>query len=286
MTDINWKDARKLLIAPFAPAAMKFRIDGKPNKNGQCRTLTYIDSRLAMERLSDVDPTWSDEYKLLAGTPTDPFGLQQLAPTECRLTLLGVTRTGIGQISANRLDDKYAKSAYSDALKRAAVEFGIGAYLYSFPQLFVGQDHYWKMGDKIGGINDKGMQKLRADYGKVIGHADFVARFGKYVDYGDEIARSIPDIAAPEAEPVLPLSVEQVDALAMIAETASPGTVIRKQLEAIPAIKYDEAVQRGLKRVEEALKVDVSDLPISNPRELMDAVQLLKTTFDAQELAS
>jgi hypothetical protein len=48
----------------------------------------------------------------------------------CRLTVLGVTRAGLGEIGDRKDVDQPMKSAATDALKRAAVEFGIGRYLH------------------------------------------------------------------------------------------------------------------------------------------------------------
>ncbi|MNS79723.1 Single-stranded DNA-binding protein DdrA [compost metagenome] len=46
----------------------------------------------------------------------------------CALTILGVTKSAIGQ--AGKSEEEKEKGGDSDALKRAAVQFGIGRYLY------------------------------------------------------------------------------------------------------------------------------------------------------------
>ena len=48
----------------------------------------------------------------------------------CRLTILGVMKAGAGQIAADQKTDQPFKAAATDALKRAAVLFGIGRYLH------------------------------------------------------------------------------------------------------------------------------------------------------------
>lgn len=46
----------------------------------------------------------------------------------CHLSVCGVTRTDVGQAGEHECEKE--KSGVSDAIKRAAVQFGIGAYLY------------------------------------------------------------------------------------------------------------------------------------------------------------
>lgn len=89
--------------------------------------LAYVDARTVMERLDILDPSWSVEH----GAP-----VQMLTPdgkpvygVPCRLTVNGVTRTDVGVPS----DMEPVKGAYSDALKRCAVHFGIGRELYEMP---------------------------------------------------------------------------------------------------------------------------------------------------------
>lgn len=63
--------------------------------------------------------------------------------TRCDLTILGVTKSDVGSPSyAEQL-----KGSYSDALKRAAVKFGVGEYLYKLGSL-PGKVTYGKI-DKI-----------------------------------------------------------------------------------------------------------------------------------------
>ncbi|MCA1572759.1 MAG: hypothetical protein LC798_21195 [Chloroflexi bacterium] len=58
----------------------------------------------------------------------------------CRVTVNGVTRSDVGMPSSQ----EPIKGAYSDALKRAAVHFGIGRELYELPRIYVKLDDYKK----------------------------------------------------------------------------------------------------------------------------------------------
>lgn len=89
--------------------------------------LAYIDARTVMERLDLLDPEWTVEHYSPV-TVLDSAG-KEATGIPCRLTVRGVGRTDVGVPS----DMEPVKGAYSDALKRAAVHFGIGRELYEMP---------------------------------------------------------------------------------------------------------------------------------------------------------
>ena len=123
----------------------------------------YVDARLVAERLNEcVGPDkWADAYMVIT---TDP---QAGLPVECRLTVDGVTKADVGQIAPGPIDDKAWKSSYSDAFKRAAVKFGIGAYLYESPNIWaeikIGRN------GKAQGFTDAGRAHALSAYAKWIG---------------------------------------------------------------------------------------------------------------------
>src|SRR5207248_1048086 len=104
------------LGAPFAPDEIEFLPRGY--YNGKARALAYIDARDVMRRLDAVvgPGNWTFDFDLLA-----PDGKM----VKGRLTVFGVTKCDAGQAED---EGEPLKSAVSDALKRAAVHFGIGRY--------------------------------------------------------------------------------------------------------------------------------------------------------------
>lgn len=125
---------RKLLGRPFEPQQIKF----KPQmvKNNRCLAMPYIDARLIQDRLDDVlgVENWEDTYELL------PDGCVM-----CRLAIRygggeWVTKSDVGSPSEQPESGDRMKAAFSDALKRAAVKFGIGRYLYRLPAQWVDYD--------------------------------------------------------------------------------------------------------------------------------------------------
>jgi hypothetical protein len=166
----------KTLRQPFTPEAVKWRADQKtPDRGGNVRCLAFIDARLAMERISEVDPAWTSR--------TQPSTMDMSIP-ECFLTIHGVTRSDVGATAMagqNRM-----KALWSDAFKRAAVAFHVGAYLYALPVFKVDERGYWKkQGGDVGGLTPEGVKQLRQQYAKVVNHQKFQERFGKPIDHGD-----------------------------------------------------------------------------------------------------
>lgn len=103
------------LRAPFPPEAI-----GKLPKAGV--TLDYVGHAATTDRLLQVDPDWSWEPFAL-----DELGLPALdgeGNLWIRLTVGGVTRPGVG-------DGKNAKERISDALRNAAMRFGVALDLWA-----------------------------------------------------------------------------------------------------------------------------------------------------------
>lgn len=93
----------------------------------------YVTSRAIMARLDEVfGLCWQDEYKFLdiSGKPS----------MQCTII---ITDPNSGRVITKRSDAaelthiEAIKGGYSDSLKRAAVKFGIGRFLYDLPQQWV-----------------------------------------------------------------------------------------------------------------------------------------------------
>lgn len=121
------------LAAPFDPKDVKF----KPQlvKNNRALAMAYVDARVIQDRLDEVlgVENWQDRYEFL------PDG-----SVVCHLKLkLGgkwITKSDVGSPSDQPDSGDRTKAAVSDALKRAAVKFGIGRYLYRLPSQWVEYD--------------------------------------------------------------------------------------------------------------------------------------------------
>ncbi len=117
---------QKALAEPFEAHEVKF----KPAvvQGNRALALHYVDARAIMDRLDSVlgIGNWKDEYQ------SDSEG-----SISCRLSLrIGgewIAKMDVGGESEQPDEGDQRKAGYSDALKRAAVKWGIGRYLYRIP---------------------------------------------------------------------------------------------------------------------------------------------------------
>jgi hypothetical protein len=238
----SYKDAAPLLRRPFTPAAVKFKVQAtwpKGNPTGGL-IVAYIDARLVVERLNMVCPDlWSDEYSQGAG------GLL------CALTIDGLTRSDIGS-------DYVGKGLYSDALKRAAVKFGVGVSLYAIPKMMLKKGADMKEARGSNGptlsLTEAGERECRTLYANWL-KAQGTKAFGEPLDHGDvedaagdHEAGNEPIVDIPVLDPAL------VDALKAAAKglkfagvkTAFADVGLPVPLaaagafEAVPAVAVDE----------------------------------------------
>jgi hypothetical protein len=124
---------RAALAEPFERRALKC----KPGavKGNQALAMPYLDARDVADRLDAVLGLdgWQDDFEQL------PDGALL-----CRLRVkVGrdwITRCGVGGPSDQPDAGDRKKAAESDGLKRAAVKFGVGHYLYQLPKFWLGWD--------------------------------------------------------------------------------------------------------------------------------------------------
>jgi hypothetical protein len=116
-------DIADRLAEPFDATEVKWKPQSV--KGNRALAICYIDARCVMDRLDEVvgPGNWQDEYTVLPG-----------GEVVCRLSVRfadsWVTKTDVGGESEQPDEGDRVKAAFSDALKRAAVKFGIGRYLY------------------------------------------------------------------------------------------------------------------------------------------------------------
>ena len=109
------------LSEPLPDTVVKQRI-GWRDSSGEERWVDYIEWYTAADILDRVCPDWSHEVR-------DVMVIGELVAVTAAITIKGITRCGVGVDSA--LDERGIKGAEHDALKRAAVKFGLARYLYS-----------------------------------------------------------------------------------------------------------------------------------------------------------
>jgi hypothetical protein len=129
----NSQDVARRLSAPFDTAAVRW----KPMKvqGGRALAAAYIDSRAVQDRLDEVLGVdgWQDDYHCL------PDG-SVVCRLRCRIGADWLCKVDVGSPSEQPDGGDRLKAAFSDALKRAAVKFGVGRYLYRLPTQWLDYD--------------------------------------------------------------------------------------------------------------------------------------------------
>lgn len=115
------------LSLPFPASRLEWRI-GRKTASGKGFMFPYVTSRGIMERLDDVFGAdgWSASYTAIEGGFLCTLGC--CVDKDCWVHK---------QDGAGRTDVEPVKGGISGALKRAAVAWGIGRYLYELPQVLV-----------------------------------------------------------------------------------------------------------------------------------------------------
>lgn len=175
------------LRRPFAPAAVKFKVQTEWGTGGI--VVAYIDARVVIERLNAVvGGEWEDDYTDMSGG------------SACALTVCGRTRRDVGA-------GAFLKASRSDALKRAAVKFGVGVSIYALKQVKMNTGsgekelRTRKVKDKKTGqekqvpvMDDVALAYLRSVYGAWLGLEHGGGAFGRVLEHGDmEDAQGDPD---------------------------------------------------------------------------------------------
>ncbi len=116
------------LAEPFPEEEIQWRVEAVSKDKKRALVVPYVDARAVLDRLDEAagPANWSDAYEVLAA------GGEAFA-VKCRLTVLGVTKEDVGE-------GESLKAAFSDALKRAAVKFGVGRHLYRMEKTWVPYD--------------------------------------------------------------------------------------------------------------------------------------------------
>lgn len=123
------REIMEALSQPFPVEAIQWKPGATNKDKTRALALAYVDLRHYIDRLNEVvGPEWSDDYQAQEGGQV----------VVCRLTLCGVARSDVGE--APQSDENTATTALAQAFKRACVKFGMGAYLYRLPRLWVEYD--------------------------------------------------------------------------------------------------------------------------------------------------
>ncbi len=282
------------LRRPFKPEAIKWKIqtNPKPEQGKKAMIVAHIDARLVAARLNTVAPDWSNSFN---------EGLH--GSVICRLTVCGHTRCDVGWAevadSNGVITDAGIKGIYSDAFKRAAVQFGVGAFLYSLPRQYAAADQLKHLG-RSWYLTPALENKLRGSYADWL-KATGIKDFGEPLDHGsvasdatDDLPTGSPDsppqrdaASAHGAEghlpnrPPLGITLDQVRALRKAVYEASPS---REELRLLlTAVGVENALVADYLSEESITKADARKVVALLTDEQADAIlAALKTARERE----
>lgn len=123
------------LAEPFPPDTINWKPQATSRDGTKALAVAYIDARDVAERLDDVvgPDRWQVDHKQVGDQTLTGIGI---------LTENGwCWKWDMGMVAQEGGDEaKAAKGSLSDGLKRAAVLWGIGRYLYRLPKTWVAYD--------------------------------------------------------------------------------------------------------------------------------------------------
>jgi hypothetical protein len=126
----EWESISRKLREPFDPSDVDFRVQGRVNEQtNRAQVLAYIDARAVQDRLDGVVGcgNWSFDWSPIVSDNGE------VMVAKGTLTIYGVSKSDAGSAS----NFEQSLGAVSHCFKRAAVQWGIGRYLYSLPVAWV-----------------------------------------------------------------------------------------------------------------------------------------------------
>ncbi len=198
---------------PFAPADIEWRVQTAGEKNGKpwARVLAYVTNRAIMERFDEVvgPENWQNVYK------EGPAG-----GVVCGLSVRVQRADGSADWvtkwdGAENTDVEPVKGGLSNAMKRAAVQWGIGRYLYDL-------EEGWAVVTENGRFSAK-------------------TKDGKWFKWEPP---ALPEWATPKPRPASAEQMERIEALlARIADEKVAGIVRKRIAGGLTAPAADEALR-------------------------------------------
>lgn len=139
---VNLTQAYPRLARPFAARLVELKPGAITKDRLRGLGMPYVDVRAYQHRLDTVvgPEGWQLRY------------VMNERGVVCELTILGTTKSAIGDFPLKADDENPATSAEAQSFKRACAAFGLGRYLYRLPQVwgeYDDQKKCFKFPDKI-----------------------------------------------------------------------------------------------------------------------------------------
>ena len=234
-------DIFEKLKEPFDPKDLEFRVGRTTQDKSKGLVFTYVTSRAIMDRLDEaVGPTeWYNDVKVHE---------QGIVAT---LTIRVGGEWVMRQDGAQYTNIESFKGGISDALKRVAVLFGIGRYLYTLPQSWVELDN--------GRLSGSAIKKLRKEMehfsGSYIRVKNTPTMTPKQKHYSGEEGMPLDDIGLVDPSDLPP--VPQEPKVISFGDDEVKKKVMKNVMNVTPKVNYEKPkVVHGVRPVTEDLLAD------------------------------
>lgn len=124
---MNEKELQELFAKPFYPSEIEWRIGATNTNKTSGIALPYITNRAIMNRLDEVCGIFGWKNEFIVNDKSKICGISIKVGDEWLTKYDGADDTNI----------EATKGGVSNAMKRAAVQWGIGRYLYKLPTFWV-----------------------------------------------------------------------------------------------------------------------------------------------------
>ena len=116
----------EILTAPIQPKEIEWRVQSVTS-TGKMIVVPYINNRCVMQRFDAAfgAANWTSEFREIGNGFI------------CRLTVTIDKKQVYREDGASKTNIEPEKGGISDAMKRAAVQFGLGRCLYDYPKVFI-----------------------------------------------------------------------------------------------------------------------------------------------------
>lgn len=246
MSDIDFQK----LAEPFPAEAIHWRAQNLTKDGSKALALAYLDSRDVQDRLDDVcgPANWQDRYEF--------HGSRTVCYLSVRVGDEWITKADGAGDSAVEAE----KGSISDALKRAAVKWGIGRYLYDLGDTWVPCESTDYQGKKR-------FKKFTADpWQSVRNSARFLpanSNKPKAKPAPIETATAEPTMSKERADEIAEALIGALEYSRNVASLESWGEIERANIQALPKPQYE--------RVVKAFKARKGELLADEPVNVLEA---------------
>lgn len=177
----NYEEAMLIFAAPTPKEFIKQR-EGWRDRQGNQHMVSYVEWHYVADLLDEVWPSWSHQVRSVTQ-------IGDMVVCVAALTIAGITREGCGTGTAD--NEMGIKKAEHDALKRAAVKFGIARDLYQNEE-HEGHSAQTPRQRQTEGYQGGGYQQAKRDLDKQTqGRSDDEQITVKQLNYARSLAREL-----------------------------------------------------------------------------------------------